>query len=404
MTCDSEVGITSKYHLSSEFWFADGNIILLAGHYAFKVHRGLLERHSDIFRSMLSIPQPLKPRSKPDQMQDDHVPLYDCPADVHCLLRALYDGVYFSEALVDDFSFLSSVLRLSSKYFVPIPHRQCLTHLKRCFPTTLAGWDRREAAATDKQSGCYAPRDTMPSPILVVHLARELHLEYILPSAFYDLARYGTSKTVTGTAPLPTLAFHDSGGSTTSGDGSDEMDTDSPPDLSLSNNAHVSPVLVQYSARVRLLPADLTTTFLGRECAQRSLASFLSKYLHTRMPSSACAFLQPAHTGSGDTAHICRDAFYFIHLNTLRAVGGLHSGRDADPLYTLTMMADMLHRTDFSDGERAACALRMCAPCKDAFARDVRRGREALWAALPGWFGLEAWDVLERRAREGEEY
>jgi hypothetical protein len=42
-------------------WFADGNIILVPkseNQVAFKVHRGVLSRHSEVFRSMFDIPQP----------------------------------------------------------------------------------------------------------------------------------------------------------------------------------------------------------------------------------------------------------------------------------------------------------------------------------------------------------
>lgn len=48
-------------------WFEDGNIILMPesgskhsseAQVAFKVHRGMLARHSEIFQSMFDIPQP----------------------------------------------------------------------------------------------------------------------------------------------------------------------------------------------------------------------------------------------------------------------------------------------------------------------------------------------------------
>ena len=44
-----------------EPWFDDGNIILLPeseSKVGFKVHRGVLSRHSEVFRSMFDIPQP----------------------------------------------------------------------------------------------------------------------------------------------------------------------------------------------------------------------------------------------------------------------------------------------------------------------------------------------------------
>lgn len=74
------------YRVCHDFWFSDGNVILCAGNFAFKVHRGQLERHADIFQTMLSIPQP-----------DDTggiIRLCDSPTDVYHLMRALYDGLY----------------------------------------------------------------------------------------------------------------------------------------------------------------------------------------------------------------------------------------------------------------------------------------------------------------------
>lgn len=74
----------------SDFWFIDGNIILIAGQVAFKVHRGQLERHSEVFSDLFSIPQP-----KDQELFDDclWVELHDCPSDVFYFLSALYDGL-----------------------------------------------------------------------------------------------------------------------------------------------------------------------------------------------------------------------------------------------------------------------------------------------------------------------
>lgn len=83
----------------SDFWFVDGNIVLIAGPAAFKVHRGQLERHSEVFDGFFSIPQP------DDQELFDgclFVELHDCPTDVLSFLSALYDGLCVSSA-----SFLS---------------------------------------------------------------------------------------------------------------------------------------------------------------------------------------------------------------------------------------------------------------------------------------------------------
>jgi hypothetical protein len=74
----------------SDFWFVDGNVILISGHVAFKVHRGQLERHSEVFCDLFSLPQPAT------QELFEGCPcveLHDSPDDILCLLKALYDGL-----------------------------------------------------------------------------------------------------------------------------------------------------------------------------------------------------------------------------------------------------------------------------------------------------------------------
>ncbi len=74
---------------TTDFWFPDGNIILLVEDIAFKVHRGQLVRHSDVFRDMFSLPPPASETI-------DGIPwvqLHDDPSDMLHLLRALYDGL-----------------------------------------------------------------------------------------------------------------------------------------------------------------------------------------------------------------------------------------------------------------------------------------------------------------------
>ena len=77
----------------SDFWFRDGNIVIIAGSAAFKVHRGQLERQSEVFSDIFSIPQP-----KEQDLIDgcSYVELQDCPSDVFYFLSALYDGLYES--------------------------------------------------------------------------------------------------------------------------------------------------------------------------------------------------------------------------------------------------------------------------------------------------------------------
>lgn len=76
--------------IRSDFWFLDGNIIIIAGQAAFKVHRGQLERHSEVFDGLFSVPQP-----HGQELFDGcvYVELQDSPSDVFYFLSALYDGL-----------------------------------------------------------------------------------------------------------------------------------------------------------------------------------------------------------------------------------------------------------------------------------------------------------------------
>lgn len=74
-------------------WFEDGNIVLLTDEegIAFKVHRGVLARHSEIFQTMFDLPAP----SQVDTEMLDNcqiVRMYDLPSELSHLIKALYDG------------------------------------------------------------------------------------------------------------------------------------------------------------------------------------------------------------------------------------------------------------------------------------------------------------------------
>ncbi|KAI0817013.1 hypothetical protein BC628DRAFT_1333857 [Trametes gibbosa] len=344
-------------YTTTDFWFSDGNVVLLAGNVAFKVHRGQLVRHSDIFHDMFSLPQPA---SEEGQGLIDGCPwveLHDDPSDVLHLLRALYDGLYFVKPTAGDFCSISAVLRLSNKYLIEHLRQRCLSRLETDWPTTLAAWDKREQQATVE--GRYNPREHFAHPVLVIQLAAELNLEHILAAAFYDLARYGPRKIAAGATNMPHLlpatiarCKARAGGPTGAGDA------------------------------LRLTRGDLRATFVGREAAQRFLARFIDAELAGRGIAPGCA--NRAQAGG----HHCRESYYFVMLNLLRSVGGIASGRDADPLFSLAQAVEMLSRTDFSDGTRQ-CGLRICAACKEDFALSVARARREAWALIPVWFGLK---------------
>jgi hypothetical protein len=147
-------------------------------------------------------------------------------------------------------------------------------------------------------------------------------------------------------------------------------------------------MLVQDTGPVVLSHDDLVLTFRGRETLQRSVATFLDAHVKNRTPALGC-------TGG----QACRDAFYFITINTLRSVGGVAAGRDGDPLFSLGQMIDMLYHTEWVDGQYLR-GLPMCSKCREEFIPAVHAGRQAIWDQIPSWFELEPYDVLKARDEE----
>lgn len=80
-------------------WFEDGNIILSVedddGYVlkAFKVHRGVLARQSEVFDDMFGIPQPTTTLDPMDQIDGfPAIRMHDRPNELSYLIKALYDG------------------------------------------------------------------------------------------------------------------------------------------------------------------------------------------------------------------------------------------------------------------------------------------------------------------------
>ena len=82
-------------HESEEFWFADGTVILACESTAFRVHRGVLAMHSEVFRDMFAVGQSA-PNSPGNETFDGCpvVRLQDEAEDIFNLLRTLYYREY----------------------------------------------------------------------------------------------------------------------------------------------------------------------------------------------------------------------------------------------------------------------------------------------------------------------
>ena len=76
-----------------EFWFDDGNLIIVAHDVEFRVYRGPLVRHSPVFREMLSLPQPPADANEHSQLPVVHIPEH--PASFRHLLKEFMAGSAF---------------------------------------------------------------------------------------------------------------------------------------------------------------------------------------------------------------------------------------------------------------------------------------------------------------------
>ncbi|TFK40674.1 hypothetical protein BDQ12DRAFT_733879 [Crucibulum laeve] len=175
--------------IRGEPWFDDGNIILVTqdAPTAFRLHRGVLARHSEIFQDMFAIPQP---SSEVEMFEGCQVVrMYDNPSELSNLVKALYDGVKFRNTNIQDFFYLAGILRLSTKYFISHLRMASIQHLARTWSYTLKGHDEM----VDKALSTPAIGDmTYPyvHPLHVLNLAREVNVNIVIPSTFYFLSIY----------------------------------------------------------------------------------------------------------------------------------------------------------------------------------------------------------------------
>ncbi len=96
--CPVQATVEFTRDADSDIWFEDGNVAILAGSTAFRVHKGQLSRHSDIFDGLFRIPQASASDIESslgfvDSMEGcPLVTVSDTAFDFKHLLHALYDS------------------------------------------------------------------------------------------------------------------------------------------------------------------------------------------------------------------------------------------------------------------------------------------------------------------------
>ncbi|OBZ69703.1 hypothetical protein A0H81_10185 [Grifola frondosa] len=99
-----------------EFWYKDGNIVLIAGNIAFRVYQGLLAEQSQVFMDLFVVPQPAGAETMDDCAM---VHLSDSPEDLRHLLRALFKNNNFLPGSEDSVDFASSLRLVTSWTQIP---------------------------------------------------------------------------------------------------------------------------------------------------------------------------------------------------------------------------------------------------------------------------------------------
>ncbi|KAJ6538863.1 hypothetical protein DFH09DRAFT_72543 [Mycena vulgaris] len=180
-----------------EFWFHDGSIVLLVGSLMFRVHQTVLSTHSEVFAGLFIVPQPPSSTKGQEKIEGCHVvQLHDNQNDFVDLLRGIYHPAHFDslpEELGDVLSWMTGMLRLSTKYMIASLRQRCISVLKTRFPATFADYN---AMISHPHRKHYKSDDVMRT----VRLVQECNVLEILPYAFYCVARMGLTRIATDTA------------------------------------------------------------------------------------------------------------------------------------------------------------------------------------------------------------
>ncbi|PPQ92807.1 hypothetical protein CVT25_004065 [Psilocybe cyanescens] len=168
-----------------EFWLYDGSIVLSVQNTLFRVHQTILANHSEIFSDLFTVPQP---RGELTLDGCHMVHLQDSEKDFEDLLKAVYVPDHFESVTVESdlesiLTFISGILRLSTKYMIRYLRQRCITLLLSKLPHTFAGYEAKSITST-------ADRYRSDTIMRAIKLARETNVPEAIPYAYYCLSRF----------------------------------------------------------------------------------------------------------------------------------------------------------------------------------------------------------------------
>ncbi|KAH9474954.1 hypothetical protein JR316_0012053 [Psilocybe cubensis] len=168
-----------------EFWLYDGSIVLSVQNTLFRVHQTILANHSEVFSDLFTVPQP----EGEETMDGCHlVHLQDSAKDFEDLLRAVYIPDHFESVTVESdlesiLTFITGILRLSTKYMIRYLRQRCITLFLAKLPSTFAGYEAKSLSTTPDRYRS----DTI---MRAIQLARETNVPEAIPYAYYCLSRF----------------------------------------------------------------------------------------------------------------------------------------------------------------------------------------------------------------------
>ncbi|KAJ8073278.1 hypothetical protein PM082_020150 [Marasmius tenuissimus] len=180
----------SKHTKHHKFWFYDGSVVLNVENTLFRVHKSILSAHCEVFETLFTIPQ----QASLNEERIEGCPVVrlagDKADDMNDLLSALYFPSHFDQLQTPSaephtmITFISGILRLSTKYLNPLLRTRCISILHTYIPTTLSSYDSPPVKRRLKSDEL----------MLLTCLAQETNVPTILPYLFYCIARLSPAR------------------------------------------------------------------------------------------------------------------------------------------------------------------------------------------------------------------
>jgi len=180
----------------TDVWFDDGNCVLQAENMVFKVYTGILSKHSALFETLFTIPQPQVDCHSLTYEGCPLVQLQDKAQAIHYLLKALFDLQFYADVTkIKDAEIVITIVQMSLKYDISILLRRSIMAFTALYPPALAKWDIR---AQRRQHAPFVAAYGRALPYVAIELAKKTGMEVLLPAAMFECCSYSIADIMDG--------------------------------------------------------------------------------------------------------------------------------------------------------------------------------------------------------------